>query len=139
MNKGSQNKNKGSPKYFKMGLTSLAITGRQIKTTWRFYLPQVRMTMIRIEMKTNAGMDVRKGSPKILFARVLTSAATIGSFRRFLKKLEIKLLWFSYLIPGQILKGLYNVVPQRHVYFLVYCSSVHKIQETESTKMSISQ
>lgn len=38
--------------------------------------PLVRMTMIRIEMQTNAGLD-EKGSPNLLFVGVLTSAAIL--------------------------------------------------------------
>lgn len=94
------------------------------------------MTMIRIEMQTKAGLD-EKGSPNLLFVGVLISTAILEVILEVSQKTRNRTAkWFSYIIPGQILTGLY-ILPQRHLHILVYCSSIHKVQEVESTKMPI--
>ena len=54
-------------RYMKRCLISLIIRKIQIKTTVRYYLTPVRMTIIKKIRNTSVGEDVGKGNPCALF------------------------------------------------------------------------
>jgi hypothetical protein len=123
-------------KHMKKCSPSLAIKDMQIKTTLRFHFTTVRIAIIKNTSNNRCWWGC--GEKGTLVHCWWECKLVLPFWKNIwrLKNLNIDLnIWFRNPTLGDILKGMWHRLLQKHLYTHVYCNAIHNSQVMETTKM----
>ena len=113
----------------------------QIKTTMRYHLIPVRMTIINNLNKQQVLVRMwRKGNPFALLAGVQTGVATVERSMEFPQKIKNgPALWPSNSTSGSSSKETWNTNLKEHKHPYVLCSIIYNHQHMEAAQLPFSR